>query len=71
MTLKERFKNDVVNGEVPHVLVVAVKLPTGVIETITNYHGLGAKIDYYTNAYDEDFRLKANKDIQIVGYMLV
>lgn len=53
------------------VLVVAVRLPNGAIETITNYQEVKCKIDYYVNAYDEEFRLKANPDVRIVGYMLV
>ena len=55
----------------PTYLVVAVKLPTGAIELITNTTNIQSKIDYYTNAYDEEFRLKTNKEIQIVGYMIV
>ena len=51
-------------------LVVAVKLPTGAIELITNTTNLVSKADYYVTAYDDDFRLKNNKDIQIVGYMI-
>lgn len=53
------------------VCVVAVRLPNGAIETITNYQGLPGKIEYYRKAYDDEFRLKANTAIQIVGYMLV
>lgn len=71
MTLKERFIQDFLAIEQPQVLAVAVKLPTGPIETIVNYQGLGVKINYYMNAYDDDFRLKVNESIQIVGYMLV
>ena len=52
-------------------LVVAVKLPTGAIELITNAEQLASKIEYYKNAYDDNFCLKNNPNIQIVGYMLV
>jgi hypothetical protein len=53
------------------VCVVAVQLPGFEVETITNYHSIREKIEYYTNAYDNEFRLKVNPNIRIVGYMLV
>lgn len=52
-------------------LVVAVKLPTGAIELITNTDQIESKVEYYKNAYDDNFCLKTNPAIQIVGYMLV
>lgn len=52
-------------------LVVAVKLPTGAIEIITNTEEIASKIRYYTMMYNEDFRLHTNHDVRIVGYMLV
>ncbi|MEK5165991.1 hypothetical protein NYE69_27095 [Paenibacillus sp. FSL R5-0527] len=55
----------------PQLLVVAVKLPSGAFEVITNTQDLKNKIDYYLNAYDDDFRLKVNQNIQIVEFMLV
>lgn len=53
------------------VLTVAVRLPNGAIEVITNTSEIPSKINYYLNAYDEDFKLKSNPEVQIVGYMLV
>jgi hypothetical protein len=55
----------------PSYLVVAVKLPTGAIELITNTDQLQTKVDYYRNAYDDNFCLITNPVIQIVGFMLV
>lgn len=52
-------------------LIVAVKLPTGAIEIITNTDQIESKVEYYKNAYDDNFCLKNNPAIQIVGYMLV
>ena len=52
-------------------LIVAVKLPTGAIEIITNTEQIQSKIEYYRNAYDDNFCLKTNTAIKIVGYMLV
>lgn len=53
------------------VLTVAVQLPTGAIETITNTQDIQAKVDYYENAYDDDMHLKANSQVRIIGYMAV
>ncbi|KIL35159.1 hypothetical protein SD71_16160 [Cohnella kolymensis] len=73
--LKSRFILDAhdfaSSGRVPEVLVTAVRLPTGAIETITNTQQLPEKIEYISKSYDDDFRLKANPSVQIVGYMLV
>lgn len=55
----------------PKVLVVVVQLPNGALETITNTYKLDEKIQYYTNAYDERFKLKTNPNVQIVGFILV
>ena len=49
----------------------AVKLPTGAVELITNTAMLHTKIDYYKNAYNEEFKLKGNTNVQIVGFMFV
>lgn len=54
------------------VLVVAVRMPEGNIETIAN-HGqaqIERKLAYYMVNYDDQMRLKHNKDIQIVDFML-
>jgi hypothetical protein len=53
------------------VISVAVKLPSGAVEVITNHEDLLNKARYYVDNYDDDFRLKHNKDIQIVGFMVV
>ncbi len=58
-------------GPTAQMLIVAVKLPTGAVELITNTAMLHTKIDYYKNAYDEEFRLKGNSNVQIVGFMFV
>jgi len=53
------------------VCVVVVQVPSGALETIVNYVGVSDKIKYYREAYDEEFRLKTNSVIQIVGFLLV
>ncbi|UFU00360.1 hypothetical protein KO561_05270 [Radiobacillus kanasensis] len=52
------------------VVVTAVRLPNGAIETITNYQGVETKLKYLRDAYDDMFCLKANPDVEIVGYMI-
>jgi hypothetical protein len=69
---RERFVNDLKRGvDGARLIVVAVKLPTGAVETITNTEYIPEKLGYYLNAYDDQFRLKANPEIKIVGYMIV
>ncbi|WP_207627743.1 MULTISPECIES: hypothetical protein [Bacillaceae] len=50
---------------------MAVRLPSGAFETITNTSCIPEKLGYYLNAYDDQFRLKVNPDVKIVGYMIV
>ncbi|MNL78835.1 hypothetical protein D3C87_2053180 [compost metagenome] len=51
---------------------MAVESPTGAIETITNHSvNIPGKVEYYKNAYDDNFQLKNNPAISIVGFMLV
>lgn len=57
--------------ETAQMLIAAVKLPTGAIEVITNTALIPTKVDYYKNAYNEEFRLKTNSNVQIVGFMFV
>lgn len=52
-------------------IIVAVLLPTGGIEIITNTEFLGYKYEYYVEAYNENFELKNNNKIKIINYMLV
>lgn len=71
LALKENFISDTEVVENPQVLVVAVKLPTGAIEIIQNTQQLESKIRYYKEAYNDEFRLINNPDVQVVGYMIV
>ena len=54
-----------------HTLVVAVGLPSGAVEIITNSMLVPEKIAYYIDAYDDRFRLKANQNVQIIDFMLI
>jgi hypothetical protein len=70
--VRERFVNEIKHGvDGARLISVAVKLPTGAIETITNTQYIPEKLGYYLNAYDDQFRLKANPEVKIVGYMIV
>jgi hypothetical protein len=53
------------------ILVVAVHLPTGATEIITNHYEVESKMEYYLDKYDNEFRLKANPNVKITGFMLV
>jgi hypothetical protein len=69
--LGRKFEIEAAEAVNPQVLVTAVKLPTGAIEVITNTQNLPEKIKYLIEAYDIDFKLIANPNVQIVGYMLI
>ncbi len=72
MDLKAKFIKECKNREGdPKYLVIAVKLPNGAIELITNTEKIGEKAEYYSKAYDEYFCLKTNPDIKIIDFMLV
>lgn len=74
MTLKEQFIKDMFspNGKPVKgydVLVTLVKVPPlNSIEVITNTMNITTKVQYIKEAYDEDFKLKSNPDVEIVGY---
>lgn len=70
MSTKEQFINDwQANESTATKLVVAVKLPTGATELIINTENIKSKADYYSNAYNDELKLKNNNDIQIVGWL--
>ena len=71
LTLKEQLLAVAETIEEPRVLVVALELPTGSIEIITNTTNIDAKLEYYTTMYDDEFRLRANPKVRIVGAMIV
>ena len=52
-------------------LVVAIKMPNGAIELISNSHGIEDKIAYYKKAYDDNLHLKTCPDIHIIDFMIV
>lgn len=74
-TVRNNFEQEVhcwrMENMTPMCIVVAVQLPTGAIEVITNFTEVDTKIDYYLNAYDKEFKLKNNPSVQIVSFMIV
>ena len=71
LTLKEQLLATAETIEEPKALVVAVQLPTGAIELITNTTNIDVKLEYYTTMYDDEFRLLTNPKVRIVGAMIV
>ena len=69
--LRKRFINDVKTNATPELLVIAVKLPTGAIEIMAITSELAEKLQYYMDAYDDEFKLKSNPENRIIGYKLV
>jgi hypothetical protein len=71
LTLKEQLLVVAETIKEPRVLVVAVELPTGAIEIITNTSNIDSKLEYYTTMYDDEFRLRANPKVRVIGAMIV
>jgi hypothetical protein len=69
--LRKRFVAETLAVEEPKVLVTACRLPGGAIETAENRENLENKILYILDAYDDEFRLVRNPEVQIVGYLIV
>ena len=72
LTLKEQFINDyeAKNGKVKYI-VVAVEMPNGAIELISNCERLFEKYKYYNDMYNNNFELMNNVMVKIVNYMIV
>ena len=73
MTRKSEFNMDFTKAEIKYgsvnKMIIAVRLPTGVIELIINTEMLRDKMEYYATAYDDTMRLKTNNEITIVDWM--
>lgn len=71
MTLHEEFIKQADNMPNYTLLVTATRLPSGALETQVNSQELEEKVKYIKEKYDENFALKANPNVQIVGYILL
>ena len=56
---------------VPQYIVTAVKLPTGAIEITVNNSCIKEKIEYILESYDDEMRLKTNKEVVMCNLMVV
>ncbi len=52
-------------------IVLAVRLPDGAIELITNTMNFVEKFEYINSMYDKDLIMNTNPDIVIVNWMIV
>lgn len=57
-------------GQEPQVVIAIVRLPSGALETLVNYHDTMSKLTYYREAYDDLFQLKANPEVRIEGILI-
>lgn len=70
LKMLETYGDLLQHPKAPQYLVVMVKMPNDSIEIITNtdVHG---KVAYYREAYDDEFRLKSNPEVQIINFMMI
>jgi hypothetical protein len=68
-SLKEQFIYECSLIKKPRLLVLAIKLPTGAIETISNTNDIESKINYIDASYNDDLCLKGQ--IQIEGWLIL
>lgn len=66
--LRQEAKTLFENGGAKY-LVVAIELPTGAIEIITNTSEIQSKVEYYTQTYTDD-GYHRHAPIDLVGYMI-
>lgn len=71
MSLKMKFTQDYSQAVKVRLIVVAVQLPSGAIEIITNHEDLENKYFYYLETYNEDMVMYKNPNIKIVDWMIL
>lgn len=52
-------------------MIMAIRLPSGAIETIINTQNIDSKYEYYINAYNDSLELKTNPEVRIIDWMIV
>ena len=70
MSLKAQFTQEYSSKINPKLIVVAVQLPSGAIEVISNHEDLEGKYFYYLETYDKDMVMVKNPNIRIVGWII-
>jgi aspartate carbamoyltransferase regulatory subunit len=71
LTKKELFTMDFKSVFKPDYLVMAIMLPNGAIEIITNTQRLEEKFQYYLKNYNDDMVMTKNEEIAILNWMVV
>ena len=64
----EKYKDTI---HLARKLITVTELATGALEVQINDAALVSKYQYILDAYDEQMRLKSNKEIQIVEFIIV
>ena len=71
--LIDLFKSASINKEVNHICVrIEIKDAEGLLHTesiVFHKREFDYKLNYYLNSYDDDLRLKFNRDVRIKGVM--
>lgn len=71
MSSKNGFVTDYNTHPRVRAIVVAIQLPSGAVEIITNYEDLENKYMYYLETYDADMVMYKNPNIRIVDWMIL
>lgn len=71
MSLKQKFNEDYCEKVRVRAIVVAIQLPSGAVEIITNYEDLENKYMYYLETYDSDMIMYKNRTIRILDWIIL
>lgn len=71
MFSKMNFVQDYSEKVRVRAIVVAIQLPSGAVEIITNYEDLENKYMYYLETYDSDMVMYKNENIRIIDWMIL
>ena len=71
MLSKMNFVQDYSEKVRVRAIVVAIQLPSGAVEIITNYEDLENKYMYYLETYDSDLVMYKNENIRIIDWMIL
>ena len=71
MFSKMNFVQDYSEKVKVRAIVVAIQLPSGAVEIITNYEDLENKYMYYLETYDSDMVMYKNENIRIIDWMIL
>jgi hypothetical protein len=70
MSKKQKFVDEWNEIPFPKVLVLLVKLPSGIVEVITSMFELPGKFEYILETYDKDLVMYNNTNIRIVDWAI-